>query len=232
MSRGFHRRARATQRAAAQRRSGGAGGQPRLWEGRPASRMMLSSPFRRGLCTGSSFQQTLRQRMREVSPSCPAGCLTPALSRAAATSSPGVASPLTSGRVRKRGGGAGGPRAAQGRARVPTKTQAGAAAPDGRPPAAAVRGVQLPLAALHDGSLPQGQRLPAREVRAALPSHPPPPERAHQRAHMPSWVSARCPPTGAQLHPTLPSLARSRRVYQPESLDLLYRHYYKNFRFG
>ena len=92
--------------------------------------------------------------------------------------------------------------------------------------------MQLPLAALHDGSLPQGQRLPAREVRAALPSHPPPPERAHQRAHMPSWVSARCPPAGTQLHPTLPSLARSRRVYQPESLDLLYRHYYKNFRFG
>ena len=165
-------RARATSTSSA---SGGAGGEPRLWEGRPASRMMLSSPFRRGLCTGSSFQQTLRQRMREVSPSCPAGCLTPATSRAAATSSPGVASPLTSGRVRKRGGGAGGPRAAQGRARVPTKTQAGAAAPDGRPPAAAVRGVQLPLAALHDGSLPQGQRLPAREVRAALPSPPPPP---------------------------------------------------------
>ena len=194
-----------------------AAGQPRLWEGRPAGRMMMSSPFRRGLCTGSSFQQTLRQRMREVSPPCPAGCLTPAPSRAAATSSPGVASPLRSGRVRKRGGGAGGPRAAQGRARVPTKTQAGAAAPDGRPPAAVVRGVQLPLAALHDGSLPQGQRLPAREVRAALPSHPPP---------------RTCPPGGAQLHPTLPTLARSRRVYQPESLDLLYRHYYKNFRFG
>ena len=29
-----------------------------------------------------------------------------------------------------------------------------------------------------------------------------------------------------------PSLARSRRVYQPESLDLLYRHYYKDFRYG
>ena len=231
MSRGFHRRARATQRAAAQRRSGGAGGQPRLWEGRPASRMMLSSPFRRGLCTGSSFQQTLRQRMREVSPSCPAGCLTLAFSRAAATSSPGVASPLTSGRVRKRGGGAGGPRAAQGRARVPTKTQAGAAAPDGRPPAAAVRGVQLPLAALHDGSLPQGQRLPAREVRAALPSHPPPSVPTSGLTCRPG-----CPPAALRLAPSCtrryPPSPRSRRVYQPESLDLLYRHYYKNFRFG
>ena len=213
--------------------SGGAGGEPRLWEGRPASRMMLSSPFRRGLCTGSSFQQTLRQRMREVSPSCPAGCLTPATSRAAATSSPGVASPLTSGRVRKRGGGAGGPRAAQGRARVPTKTQAGAAAPDGRPPAAAVRGVQLPLAALHDGSLPQGQRLPAREVRAALSSPPSLPERAHLRSHT---RRPGCPPAALRLAPSCtrryPPSPRSRRVYQPESLDLLYRHYYKNFRFG
>ena len=29
---------------------------------------MMNSPFRRGLCTGSSFQQMLRRRMREVSP--------------------------------------------------------------------------------------------------------------------------------------------------------------------
>ena len=41
--------------------------------------------------------------------------------------------------------------------------------------------------------------------------------------------SAVAPPDTPHLPP---SLARSRRVYQPESLDLLYRHYYKDFRYG
>lgn len=77
MSDGFHRPSGGERRAASKALAEAAGGQPRLWEGKAASRMMMSSPFRRGLCTGSSFQQTLRQRMREVSPSCPAGCLTP-----------------------------------------------------------------------------------------------------------------------------------------------------------
>ena len=45
-----------------------------------------------------------------------------------------------------------------------------------------------------------------------------------------------CPPAALRLAPSCtrryPPSPRSRRVYQPESLDLLYRHYYKNFRFG
>ena len=136
----------------------------------------MNSPFRRGLCTGSSFQQMLRRRMREVSPFAQHSVSALALTcpHPLATSAPGATNHRASGRIRKRGGGAGGPGAAQGRGRVPTKTQGGAAAPDGRPPAAAIRGVQLPLAALHDGPLPQSQRLSAREVRASLPSGPPP----------------------------------------------------------
>ena len=142
-----------------------------------ASRIMMNSPFRRGLCTGSSFQQMLRRRMREVSPFAQhrASPLALTCPHPHATLAPGATNHRASGRIRKRGGGAGGPGAAQGRGRVPTKAQGGAAAPDGRPPAAAVRGVQLPLAALHDGPLPQSQRLPAREVRAPLPSRPNPP---------------------------------------------------------
>ena len=139
----------------------------------------MNSPFRRGLCTGSSFQQMLRRRMREVSPFAqhrvsPLLALT--CPHPLATSAPGATNHRASGRIRKRGGGPGGPGAAQGRGRVPTKAQGGAAAPDGRPPAAAVRGVQLPLAALHDGPLPQSQRLSAREVRPPRcpPALPPP----------------------------------------------------------
>ena len=189
----------------------------------------MNSPFRRGLCTGSSFQQMLRRRMREVSPFAQHSVSALALTcpHPLATSAPGATNHRASGRIRKRGGGAGGPGAAQGRGRVPTKTQGGAAAPDGRPPAAAIRGVQLPLAALHDGPLPQSQRLSAREVRASLPSGPPP------RGRGPTWpspaparqpagvltrppaarlrhrVSARCPPVGIQLGRSVTVCSRS-----------------------
>ena len=221
----------------------------------------MNSPFRRGLCTGSSFQQMLRRRMREVSPFAQHSVSALALTcpHPLATLAPGATNHRASGRIRKRGGGAGGPGAAQGRGRVPTKTQGGAAAPDGRPPAAAIRGVQLPLAALHDGPLPQSQRLSAREVRLAALRPSPEGPWAHvpvacarspacRRSHAPS----RCAPAPSGVRPlpssrhparpvshglqslllTPPALARSRRVYQPESLDLLYRHYYKDFRFG
>ena len=173
MSGGFHRRV--TRAASSERHSGGGwwpaaavGGKAR--EPDDAELALSSRPVHRVELSANPTAENARGIAV-----LPSRLSHPRYLTCSATSSPGVASPLTSGRVRKRGGGAGGPRAAQGRARVPTKTQAGAAAPDGRPPAAAVRGVQLPLAALHDGSLPQGQRLPAREVRAALPSHPPPP---------------------------------------------------------
>eukprot|EP00964_Phaeocystis_antarctica_P084529 scaffold53252_cov56-Phaeocystis_antarctica.AAC.1 len=149
---------------------------------------MMNSPFRRGLCTGSSFQQMLRRRMREVSPFAQhrASPLALTCPHPHATLAPGATNHRASGRIRKRGGGAGGPGAAQGRGRVPTKAQGGAAAPDGRPPAAAVRGMQLPLAALHDGPLPQSQRLPAREVRPPLPSRPPPPRPKGRGPHAPT----------------------------------------------
>ena len=192
----------------------------------------MNSPFRRGLCTGSSFQQMLRRRMREVSPFAQhrASPLALTCPHPHATLAPGATNHRASGRIRKRGGGAGGPGAAQGRGRVPTKAQGGAAAPDGRPPAAAVRGVQLPLAALHDGPLPQSQRLPAREVRAprcppALPRGAVGP-RAHRlrsrspacrRSHAPSRCApSRCAPAPSGVRP-LPS---SRHPARPVSHGL------------
>ena len=205
----FHRR---VERRRARHQAAAAAGQPRQWEGRPASRMMLSSPFRRGLCTGSSFQQTLRQRMREVSPSCPAGRLTPP-SRAAAASSPGVASPLTSGRVRKRGGGWRGSRSPR-PCRVRRKLQQG-------PQRRMVDHLLPPYGecnfSLHFMMVraPGSATSRARSARRA-PSPPPPPERAHVGLTTPSWVSARCPPAGARCTPVT-LLARSLRVYQPES---------------
>ena len=193
---------------------------------------MMSSPFRRGLCTGSSFQQTLRQRMREVSPSCPAGCLTPATSRALLPRLQELRALSQAGASESEAvvpAGLAQPKAVHEFRRKPRQGPQRRMVDHLLPPY-----VECNFRSLHFMMVrfPRVSDFPREKCAPRCPPPLPPQACPLQRAHS----RPGCPPAALRLAPSCtrryPPSPRSRRVYQPESLDLLYRHYYKNFRFG